>query len=114
MKSESEEESKEHEVFSRELIVAAVLVGIFLMWVGQLVVVWPESEDTETMRTLYKTSRTLLGLGMMISSGALIGGGVINKSIDKFVRLGMLVVAALIIMQLMAWGAISYFPRSFP
>ena len=114
MKSESGEESKEYGVFSRELIVAAVLVGIFLMVVGQLVVVWSEWEDTETMRTLYKTSRTLLSLGMMISSGALIGGGVINKSIDKFVRLGMLVAATLIVMQLMTWAAIPYFPRSFP
>jgi len=31
MKSESGEESKEYGVFSRKLIVAAVLVGIFLM-----------------------------------------------------------------------------------
>jgi len=51
---------------------------------------------------------------MMISSGALIAGGVINKSIDKFVRLGMLVAATLIVMQLMTWAAISYFPWQFP
>jgi len=113
MKSESGEESKEYGVFSRELVVATVLVGIFLMVVGQLVVIWPEW-DTETMRTVYKTSRTLFAFGGMISSGALIGGGVINKSIDKFVRLGMLVAAALIIMQLMNWAAISYFPSILP
>ena len=114
MKSESGEESKEYEVFSRELVVAAVLVGIFLMVVGQLVVIWPEWEDTETMRTVYKTAKTLFALGGMISSGALIGGGIINKSIDKFVRLGMLVAAAFIIMQLMNWAAISYYPLQFP
>ena len=113
MKSESGEESKEYGVFSRELIVAAVLVGIFLMVVGQLIVIWTEWEDTETMRTVYKTSRTLLSLGGMISSGALIAGGVINKSIDKFVRLGMLVAATLIVMQLMTWATISYFPMQF-
>jgi len=50
----------------------------------------------------------------MISSGALIGGGIINKSIDKFVRLGMLVAAAFITMQLMNWAAISYYPLQFP
>ncbi|NIW50877.1 MAG: hypothetical protein GWN17_01390 [Candidatus Korarchaeota archaeon] len=111
MKSESGEESKEYEVFSRGLIVAAVLVGIFLMWVGQLVVVWSEWEDTET---ILRTSRTLISLGGMISSGALIVGGVTNKSIDKFVRLGMLVAAAFIIMQLMTWTAISYFPSVLP
>lgn len=110
MKSESAEESREYGVFSRELIIATVLVGIFLMGVGQLVVIWSPWEDPETMRTAYKTSKTLFIFGGMISSGALIGGGVINKSIDKFARLGMLVAAALIMMQLMNWAAISYFP----
>jgi len=114
MKSESGEESKEYGVFSRKLIVTAVLVGISLMVVGQLVVIWWGWEDTEVMTTVSKTSRTLLSLGMMISSGALIGGGVINKSIDKFVRLGMLVAAALIVMQLTTWAAIPYFPSVLP
>ena len=113
MKSESGEESREYGVFSRKLIVAAVLVGVFLIWVGQLVVIWSEWEDTETMKTVYRTSMTLISLGGMISSGALIAGGVINKSIDKFVRLGMLVAAALITVQLMAWGIVSYIPWQF-
>ena len=113
MKSEPAEEIREHGVLSRKLIVALVLVGIFLIWVGQLVVTWSEWEDTEAMKTIYKTSMTLISLGGMISSGALIAGGVINKSIDKFVRLGMLVAAALIIVQLMAWGVLSYIPWQF-
>lgn len=92
----------------RKLIVVAVLVGTFLVWVGQLVIVWSEIEDTETRMTILRTAVTLTGLGGMISSGALIVGGVTNRSIDKFVRLGMLVAAAFIIMQLMAWGATSY------
>jgi len=92
----------------RKLIVVAVLVGIFLIWVGQLVLVWSEFEDTEMRVTIYRTVVTLIGLGGMISSGALIVGGVTNRSIDKFVRLGMLVAAAFIIMQLMTWGATSY------
>ncbi len=105
MTSESGEEGREHEVFSRKLIVAAVVVGIFLIWVGQLIIVWAEFEDTETMKTISRTAVTLTSLGGMISSGALIVGGVTNKSIDKFVRLGMLVAAAFIIMQLMTWSA---------
>jgi hypothetical protein len=92
----------------RKLIVVAVLVGIFLIWVGQLVIVWSELEDTETRMTILRTAVTLTGLGGMISSGALIVGGVTNKSIDKFVRLGMLVAAAFIIMQLVPGGATSY------
>ena len=112
MTSESGEQGTENELFSRKLIVAAVLVGIFLIWVGQLVIVWSEWEQTvrvypqlETMKTMYRTATTLTSLGGMILTGALIAGGVINRSIDKFVRLGMLVVAALIIMQMTTWSA---------
>lgn len=100
MQSESEE-SGEHEVFSRKLIVAAVLVGILLIWVAQLVLIWTELEDTEAMKIVLKTAMTLIGLGAIISSVALIGGAVLNKSVDKFVRLGMLVVAAVIIGQVL-------------
>ncbi len=99
MKSESGEESVEHEAFSRKLIVAAVLVGILLIWVAQLIIIWPDWADTETIKIASKTALTLIGLGGMISSVALIGGAVLNKSVDKFVRLGMLVAAGLILGQ---------------
>jgi uncharacterized membrane protein len=105
MTSESGEQGTENELFSRKLIVAAVLVGIFLIWIGQLVLVWSEWEQTETMKTMYRTATTLTSLGGMILTGALIAGSVINRSIDKFVRLGMLVVAALIVMQMTTWSA---------
>jgi len=101
MQSESGEESREHGVFSRKLIVAAVLVGILLIWVAQLILIWPDWADTETKKIAVKTALTLISLGGMISSVALIGGAVLNKSVDKFVRLGMLVVAGLILGQVM-------------
>jgi hypothetical protein len=101
MKSESGEESVEHEAFSRKLIVAAVLVGILLIWVAQLVLVWPDWADTETMKIGVKIATTFIGLGGMISGLALIGGAILNKSVDKFVRLGMLVAAGLILGQVM-------------
>ncbi len=107
MKSESVEESREHEGFSRTLIFAAVFVGILLIWVGQLLLTWPDWENTETMQMAVKTASTLIGLGGMISSVALIGGAVLNKSVDKFVRLGMLVAAGLIIQQVLPF-AITY------
>jgi uncharacterized protein YacL len=101
MKSESGEESVEHEAFSRKLIVAAVFVGILLIWVAQLVLIWPDWTDTEMTRIAVKVTTTLIGLGGMISSVALIGGAVLNRSVDKFVRLGMLVVAGLILGQVL-------------
>ena len=101
MISESGEESGEDEVFSTKLIVAAVFVGILLIWVAQLIVIWPSWENTGMMTTAVKTAVTLIGLGAMISSVALIGGAILNKSVDKFVRLGMLVAAGLIIVQVL-------------
>jgi len=100
MKSESEEESGEHEVFSRKLIFAAVFVGILLIWVAQLIIVWPDWTDTEMAKTAVKVTTTLIGLGGMILSVALIGGAVLNRSVDKFVRLGMLVAAGFIMVQM--------------
>ena len=72
MQSESGEESREHGVFSRKLIVAAVLVGILLVWVAQLILIWPDWADTETKKIGVKIGTTLIGLGVMISSVALI------------------------------------------
>jgi len=51
-----------------------------------------------------KTTTTLIGLGGMISSVALIGGAVLNKSVDKFVRLGMLVAAGFLITQMLPFA----------
>jgi len=107
MQSESGEESREHGVFSRKLIVAAVLVGILLIWVAQLILIWPDWADTEMMKIGAKIATTLIGLGGMISSFALIGGAVLNKSVDKFVRLGMLIAAGFILGQVMPM-AITY------
>jgi len=69
MKSESGE-SVEHEAFSRKLIVTAVFVGILLIWVAQLVLIWPDWTDTETQKIAVKIATTLIGLGGMISSVA--------------------------------------------
>ena len=101
MKSESGEESREPEVFSRKLIVAAVLVGITLIWVAQLVLIWPDWEAAGATKMAVKIATTLIGLGGMISSVALIGGAILNKSVDKFVRLGMLIAAGLILGQVL-------------
>jgi len=101
MKSESGEESVEHEAFSRKLIVAAVLFGITLIWVAQLVLIWPDWKAAEATKIAVKTTTTLIGLGGMISSVALIGGAILNKSVDKFVRLGMLVAAGLLLGQVL-------------
>jgi hypothetical protein len=66
MKSESGEESVEHEAFSRKLIVVAVFVGILLIWVAQLIIIWPDWADTEMAKIAVKVTTTLIGLGGMM------------------------------------------------
>ena len=52
---------------------------------------------------LYKNNLILTELGAMILSVTLIGGALTMRFVDKFVRLGMVIAAAMIIVQLMSW-----------
>ena len=94
----------EYRVGSVAIIVGLVLLGVILIWAGQLVVATTDWEKTEDVRAAYKTNLILTGVGSMISSVALIGGALTNENLDKFVRLGMIIAAALIIVEMMTWG----------
>ena len=96
--------SAEYKIGAIVIVVVLVLLGIILIWVGQLMVATANWEDSEEMRAVYKNNLILTGLGAMISSVALIGGALTMKDVDKFVRLGMVIAAAMIIVQLMSWG----------
>ena len=95
------------------IVVVLVLLGIILIWVGQLMIATADWEDSEEMRTVYKNNLILTGLGAMISSIALIGGALTMKDVDKFVRLGMVIAAAMIIVQLMSWGMTGFWYRFY-
>ncbi len=112
MGSESEQKGREYGVSSTALIVAIVLAGIFLIWVGQLNIIYADWEDGEGMETTVRTSMTLISFGGVLTSSALIAGGIFSKSIDKFVRLGMLVAAAFMTWQLMTWSG-TYIPWTY-
>ena len=85
------------------VVVILVLLGIILIWVGQLMIATANWEKSEEMRAVYKNNLILTGLRAMISSVALIGGALTMRFVDKFVRLGMVIAAAMIIVQLMSW-----------
>ena len=95
------------------VVVILVLLGIILIWVGQLMIATADWEDSEEMRAVYKNNLILTGLGAMISSVALIGGALTMRFVDKFVRLGMVIAAAMIIVQLMSWGATGLWYRFY-
>jgi hypothetical protein len=112
MGSESEQKSRGNGISSTTLIVVAILAGIFLIWVGQFILIQGDWEDSEAMEIAVKTTMTLISFGGALTGSALIVGGIFNKSLDKFVRLGMLVAAALIIVQLMGWYG-TFFPWTY-
>lgn len=82
-------------IFSDFLVAAGALLGILLIFIGQIILVYARTTDVIQM------SYVLRYLGGMFSGGALIGGGIINKNFDKFVRLGLLLAAGLIISSML-------------
>ncbi len=68
------------------MIVAAILLGLLFIWIG--VVLMTFSTDT----TGYRAAETLNSFGFFIAGVVLIGGGIANDIIDKYVRLGMIVI----------------------
>jgi hypothetical protein len=89
-----------HEVFrflfSKNLIIAALLLGMLFIWIGILVVTF--SNDT----TGFRAAQTLNSLGFFITGIFLVGGGIVNDSMDKYVRVGMIVIGVYMITSVLA------------
>lgn len=75
-------------LFSEMLIVLGILLGLLLIWIAQLVGIHGGATTDAN-----KIKLTLKGIGAFLSIAALIGGGILNRNIDKFVRFGMILVA---------------------
>jgi ABC-type multidrug transport system permease subunit len=89
-----------HEVFrflfSKNLIIAAILFGILFIWIGAIVLTF------STDLTGYRAAQTLNSLGFFITGVFLIGGGIVNDAMDKYVRVGMIVIGAYMITSVLA------------
>ena len=73
-------------LFSKNLIIMGTLLGILLAWIGEIVARF----------TIYLGAGWILNsLGFVFVGLFLTGGGIINKDIDKFVRLGLIVGGAI-------------------
>jgi hypothetical protein len=94
-------------LFSKNLIVAAILLGILLIWIGALIL--PFSTDLTGLRA----AQTLNSLGFFIVGAFLIGGGIVNEVLDKYIRFGMIVIGVyMITMALSLTSLISSFGSS--
>lgn len=77
-------------VFSRKLIIFGVCLGILLIWIGMVIGNFSIGYPYTDMNFYGpKFAATINSLGFAILAIALIGGGIQNRKIDKFVRMGM-------------------------
>ncbi|HWR63164.1 MAG TPA: zinc ribbon domain-containing protein [Candidatus Thermoplasmatota archaeon] len=83
-------------LFSKNLIIAAILLGMLFIWIGAIVLTF------STDLTGYRAAQTLNSLGFFITGVFLIGGGIVNDEMDKYVRVGMIVIGVYMITSVLA------------
>lgn len=94
-------------LFSKNLIIAAILLGLLLIWVGAIVLTF--SSDM----TGFRAAQVINSLGFFIVGIFLIGGGVVNDTMDKYIRLGMIVIGVYMITSVLALPAMFSSLRSY-
>jgi len=98
-----------HSLFSKNLIVAAILLGILFIWIGVIILTF--SSDVTGIRA----AQTLNSLGFFLVGAFLIGGGIVNDLMDKYVRLGMIVIGVYMVTVVLSLAPlISAFSRIIP
>ncbi|MBN2599649.1 MAG: zinc-ribbon domain-containing protein [Candidatus Thermoplasmatota archaeon] len=78
-------------LFSKNLIIAAILFGLLFIWIGAIVMTF------STDLTGFRAAETLNSLGFFITGVFLIGGGIANDDMDRYVRVGMIVIGVYMI-----------------
>jgi uncharacterized SAM-binding protein YcdF (DUF218 family) len=83
-------------LFSKNLIVAAILLGILFIWIGVII------STFSTDLTGWRAAQTLNSLGFSVVGIFLIGGGIANDNMDKYIRLGMIVIGVYMITSVLS------------
>ena len=93
-----------HEVFrflfSKNLIITAIIFGILFIWIGVIVLTF------STDLTGHRAAQILNSLGFFITGVFLIGGGIVNDAMDKYVRVGMVVIGVYMITSVLALSSL--------
>jgi len=76
-------------LFSKNLIIAGVCLGILFAWIGSIIFTFGT-----TSQDAIKAAMVLANMGFAALSLFLLGGGIFNKEIDKYVRVGMVIMGA--------------------
>ena len=81
-------------VFSKTAIIIGAGVGVLLAWIGVLIVTFaPRSGDIAIL---------ISSIGFATMGALLVCGGIWNKAIDKFARLGMIGIGTYVLVQSMS------------
>lgn len=77
-------------LFAKNFIVMGTLVGILLAWIGRNIISY-------TWGMANNAGQSLHSLGFFAIGIFLIGGGIVNKTIDKYIRVGMIVGGSIVV-----------------
>ena len=78
-------------IFSKTVIIIGIALGMLLAWISLLIMVFASSS--------YNVAVILNSIGFIGIGLLLVGGGVFNNNIDKFVRLAMVLIGGYIILM---------------
>ena len=79
-------------LFSKNLIIVGVCFGILLAWIGSVIFTFGT-----TSQDAIKAAMVLGNIGFAALGLFLLGGGIFNKEIDKYIRVGMVIMGAYIV-----------------
>lgn len=85
-------------IFSKTLIVAGIIFGLLFAWIGYIVFTFSFPPTTEDLTGL-KVAFFLNSLGFAAISMFLIGGGISNESLDKFIRTVMVIGGVIVLIM---------------
>jgi hypothetical protein len=84
---------------SDALLAIALVLAIFLVWLGAVISGWSDDNDIE------KAGMFVSSLGMLILTIILFVGGLIRSDLEKWIRVAMIIGAVLLISWVGFWPA---------
>lgn len=87
-------------LFSKDLIIAAILFGFLLIWIGVIVLTFSSSY------TGIRVAEVLNSLGFFVAGAFLVGGGIANDNMDRFIRIGMIIIGVYMITSVLALASL--------
>ncbi len=78
-------------IFSKTVIIIGIALGMLLAWISLLIVVFASGSSNVAI--------VLNSIGFMAIGFLLVGGGIFNNNIEKYVRLAMVLIGGYIILM---------------